>query len=63
MKSDFKYVEKEMDCLLKNMSSIRSLSDGIKNDLVGERVRVKNLMNTQNTLIKVFPDDFVHVVF
>ncbi|THD27160.1 VPS51 [Fasciola hepatica] len=57
MKSDFKYVEEEMDCLLKNMSSIRSLSDGIKDGLVGERVRVKNLINTQQTLNK-----FKHLV-
>ncbi|CAL8089475.1 unnamed protein product [Calicophoron daubneyi] len=53
MKSDFKYVENEMNCLVKNMTAIGSLSDKIKDSLIGERSQLKNLVTTQQTLNKL----------
>ncbi|KAF5395557.1 hypothetical protein PHET_11643 [Paragonimus heterotremus] len=53
MKSDFKFVENEMNSLVRNMSSIGSLSDKITSNLTGERSKLKTLVATQQTLNKL----------
>ncbi|KAF8571144.1 hypothetical protein P879_02057 [Paragonimus westermani] len=60
MKSDFKFVENEMNSLVKNMSSIGSLSDKIRSNLTGERSKLKTLVDTQQTLNKVACSFLVH---
>ncbi|KAG5443582.1 Vacuolar protein sorting-associated protein 51 [Clonorchis sinensis] len=53
MKADFKYVENEMNCLVKNMASIGSLSEKIKERLLGEQDKLKTLSATQHSLNKL----------
>lgn len=53
MKSDFKKMEDEMDCLSSNMQQIQVVSDSINRSLDGHRQELSKLAGVHSLLKKV----------
>lgn len=53
MKSNFSYIQMEMNSITENMANIAKLSNQINDKLLTKRVKLKDLLTSKSTLSRV----------